>query len=339
MSVIETLRRLSRSDLADLLHVIDDETVCSDADDAATLAARAITGLRGLCGLSAEDDEERLERHLVRRVANGLRVDYDPAMDVDEITNRLRVHIQDLIVEDLRPFIQVAVCMGWADGTLKPEEIAVVDAALSRLKLLVRRRSELLALCSQPIRPQDLSEALEAAAADDQKAWSLLALGWAVALADLRTHPNEIRVFHELAALMGINEERADRLRDLVTRRFRDSLVISGVSPDGAAITPHALAKATMGAIMAAELDDYLQAKTGLKTLTLLLSSPVRVRDHRDSLVVLNDVLGRDGWVGAPTVLAGTLFLRRVGRDPTMQKLLVTVLLCLERESGRRRRS
>jgi tellurite resistance protein len=329
--LLDTLRTLSRSDLVDLLHVLVGHETFEETDGAESLARQTVAELRRLCALPASSDAE-LERYLMRRVANTLGVDYDPVMDVQEITARLRDFITDTIVEDLRPFIRVAVCMGWADGTLKPEEIAVVDAALSRLKLLVRRRSELLRLCRAPIRPGDLADELHAAAADDQKAWSLLALGWAVALADLRTHPQEVRAFHELAGYLGIPPERAERLRQLVTKRFRDTLEVSGVSADRPPSAPRALAKATMGAITAAELDDYLQAKVGLKALSLLLSSPVRVREHRDSLGMVNEVLGHHGWVGAPTLLAGTLFLRRVGPDPATRKLLVTVLLCLERQ-------
>jgi len=334
--LLDTLQTLSRSDLADLLHVLSGREAIAETDDARTLSGRVVAELRRHCELSDCGNAE-LERYVVRRVANGLGVDYDPAMDAPEITARLRDFITDTIVEDLQPFIQVAVCMGWADGVLEPEEIAVVDAALSRLKLLVRRRSELLALCSAPIRPGDLAGVLRAAAADDQKAWSLLALGWAVALADLRTHPQEIQAFRELAGYLGVSAERADRLRQLVTRRFRDTLEDSGVSPDHSLPrrSARALAKATMGAITAAELDDYLQEKVGLKALSLLLSSPVRVREQRDSLGMVSEVLGRDGWVGAPTVLAGTLFLRRVGPDPVAQKLLVAVLLCLERQRSR----
>lgn len=330
-TLLDTLHRLPRSDLADLLQMLDCGAPALSTEDATTLANRVLGELARLGGLEAAP-EAQLERHLLRQVANALGVDYDPAMDMAEITDRLRSFISDTIVEDLRPFIQVAVCMGWADGSLKPEEIAVLDAAMSRLKLLMRRRTELLQICSSPITPDELAPTLIALRGDDQKAWSLLAFGWGVALADLRTHPQEIAVFHRLAGFLGVSAERAEHLRDLVTRRFEDSF---GQPQDPAApsspVASRALARATMGAISAAELDSYLKAKTGLKTLSLLVSSPSRMRDKWSSLDVVEDVLGRDGWVGAPTLLAGTLFLRRVARDPVAQKLLVTTLLCVER--------
>ncbi|MDY0002125.1 MAG: hypothetical protein RBU30_12580 [Polyangia bacterium] len=329
-SILSTLRLLPRSDLAELIHVLDCGGRMDDTEDAATLATRVLWDLRRLLGLEAAP-EAQLERHLLRQVANALGVDYDPEMDASGLTDRLRGFISDTIVEDLRPFIQVAVCMGWADGCLKPEEIGVVDAALSRLKLLKRRRSELLQLCSSPLGPEDLANTLRALRGDEQKVWSLLAFGWGVALSDLRTHPLEIEVFHRLASYLGVDPSRADQLRLLVTRRFEDSFG----APQDPAVLPssasRALAKATMGAISAAELDSYLQVKTGLKALSLLVSSPLNVQEPQSSIDVVEDVLGRDGWVGAPTLLAGTLFLRRVARDPLAQKLLVTALLCLER--------
>lgn len=326
--LIDTMRRLSRSELADLLTMFSDQPALAETEDAATVCARLLDALRATLDLVGAADDV-LERHLVRRVATGLGVDYDRGMDSGSITRELKTFITDTIVYDLRPFIQVAVCMGWADGALRPEEIAVVDAALSRLKLLVPRRAELLGLCASPIRPDDLAAPLASISGDDQKAWSLLALAWAVAMADLTAHPAEVSAFHALAGHLGVTVERADRLRGLVTQRFQDGLAASsaGAAPRGAS---RALAKATLAAMHAADLDEYLHAATGLRTLSVLLSSPAPARPEAGSMGMLDSLLDRDGWVGAPTVLAGTLFLRRVGSDPELHRLLVVVLVCLE---------
>jgi tellurite resistance protein len=306
--LIATLRTLPRTDLVELLAVIADRVAVPDEDIDAALSDRVVEELFRLCGLPAVD-EALLERHLVSRLANGLCIDYDPAEDTADIATRLEQYISDCVVEDLRPFIQVSVCIGWADGRLAPEEIAVMDAALSRLKLLARRRAELLALCSRPITADQMKDVLEAIVGDDQKAWSVLALGWAVALADMKTLPAELETFRQLAAHLGVAPPRAEALRELVTRRFEDSLQDRPHTTRG--YQPGALAKATMAAITAAELDSYLHAATGLKSLSLMLDA--------------------ESWVGAPAVLAGALFLRRLGGDELAQKLLVVVLTCLER--------
>jgi tellurite resistance protein len=330
--LIATLRTLPRTDLVDLLTVITDRAVVSDEDIDAALCDRVVDELFRLCGLPAPDgapDEALLERHLVSRLANRLCIDYDPAEDTTTIAARLERYISDCVVEDLRPFIQVSVCIGWADGRLAPEEIAVMDAALSRLKLLARRRAELLALCSRPITADQMKDVLEAIVGDDQKAWSVLALGWAVALADMKTVPAELQTFRQLAAHLGVAPTRAEALRELVTRRFADSLQDRPHTTRG--YQPGALAKATMAAITAVELDSYLHAATGLKSLSLMLSSTVRVGEHRDSMAALDAMLDAESWVGAPAVLAGALFLRRLGGDELAGKLLVVVLTCLER--------
>jgi tellurite resistance protein len=327
--LLPTLRTLGRTDLVELLSVISGSASVKDEDSDARLGDRLVRELFDLCGLPPVD-EALLERHLVSRLANALRLDYDPAMSTTEITDRLVRHISDSVLEDLRPFIQVSVCIGWADGRLAPEEIAVMDAALSRLKLLSRRRSELLALCSRPILPDHLADVLEEISHDDQKAWSVLALGWAVALADMKTVPEEEETFHRLASLLGVDRSRAEALQDLVARRFHDSLDERPDSTTG--FQPRALAKATMAAITAAELDSYLQATTGLKSLALLLSSSFSViGGPRDSMVALDAMLDANNWVGAPAVLAGALFLRRLGGDELSQQLLVLVLTCIER--------
>ncbi len=327
--LIPTLRNLPRTDLVELLTVISGSTSVKEEDTRAALSDHLVKELFNLCGLPAVD-EALLERHLVTRLANGLRIDYDPAMSTAEISSRLECHISDSVVEDLRPFIQVAVCIGWADGRLTPEEIAVMDAALSRLKLLSRRRNELLALCAKPISPVHLTEVLGEIGKDDQKAWSVLALGWAVALADMKTVPAEVETFHQLAGLLGVDQSRAEALQELVTRRFHDSLDDRQETTGG--FQPRALAKATMAAITAAELDSYLQAATGLKSLSLILSSSFQVSSGpRDSMAALDAMLDADSWVGAPAVLAGALFLRRLGGDELSQQLLVLVLTCLER--------
>lgn len=327
--ILPTLRRLPRTDLIELLTVFSAGTVVSAEDKDSDLADRLVRDLFALFGLPPVD-EALLERHLVSRLANGLRIDYDPSMSTEKITERLEGYISDSVVEDLRPFIQVAVCIGWADGRLAPEEIAVMDAALSRLKLLSRRRSELLMLCSQPITPDHLKDVLADIGRDDQKAWSVLALGWAVALADMKTLPAEVETFHRLAELLGVDRTRAEALAELVTRRFQDSLDDRGGTATG--FQPRALAKATMAAITAAELDSYLHAVTGLKSLSLLLSSSYSVvGSPRDSMVALDAMLDADSWVGAPAILAGALFLRRLGGDELSQQLLVLVLTCVER--------
>ncbi|MFH2007172.1 MAG: hypothetical protein ABI333_11345 [bacterium] len=328
-TLIPTLRKLSRTDLTDLLLVITGKSLISEEASAQKLSSRLISELYRLCGLP-EGDEPLLERHMMSRLANDLRIDYDPSMETAAIATLLEQYISDSIVEDLRPFIQVAVCIGWADGMLAPEEIAVMDAALSRLRLLSRRRSELLNICTRKIEPEAIKDMLTVVGQDDQKAWSMLTLGWAVALSDMRTHPKEIEVFQQIAAYLGVGLERADALRELVTRRFKDSLDANAhAGSDGHA--PRALAKATMAAITAAELDSYLQAATGLKSLSLLLSSPVRLSDHGDSRTALDAMLRSDSWVGVPAALAGALFLRRLGGDELSQQLLAVVLTCLER--------
>jgi len=329
LPLIPTLRTLPRTDLVELLTVISGSTGVKEEDPDTALSGRLVSELFRLCGLPPVD-EALLERHVVSRLANGLRIDYDPAMSTADITDRLERYISDSVVEDLRPFIQVAVCIGWADGRLAPEEIAVMDAALSRLKLVARRRSELLALCAHPITPDHLDDVLAEIGNDDQKAWSVLALGWAVALADMKTVPAEVETFHRLAELLGVDRSRAEALQDLVARRFHDSLDDRAGATTG--FQPRALAKATMAAITAAELDSYLHAATGLKSLSLLLSSSFSViGGSRDSMVALDAMLDANSWVGAPAVLAGALFLRKLGGDELSQQLLVLVLTCIER--------
>jgi tellurite resistance protein len=329
VALIPTLRTLPRTDLVELLTVISGIASVKEEDSDIALASRLVSEVFRLCGLPA-GDEALLERHLVSRLANALHIDYDPAMGTADIAEKLERYISDSVVEDLRPFIQVAVCIGWADGRLAPEEIGVMDAALSRLKLLARRRSELLALCTKPITPDHLTDVLAEIGTDDQKAWSVLALGWAVALADMKTVPAEVETFHRLAELLGVDRPRAEALQELVTRRFHDSLDDRAGPATG--YQPRALAKATMAAITAAELDSYLQAATGLKSLSLMLSSSYSVAGGpRDSMAALDAMLSANSWVGAPAVLAGALFLRRLGGDELSQQLLVLVLTCIER--------
>ncbi len=331
--IIPTLRSLPRLDLLELLAVLCEPDSAREDETSEELADRLVSQLNRLLGIDPGDDA-LLERHVVSRLANGLKVDYDPTMSTAEIRLRLARQISDCVIEDLRPFVLVAVCVGWSDGRLSPEEIAVMDAALSRLKLLSRRRGELLALCAQPISAAQLSHVLTPIAGDDQKAWSVLALGWAVALADLETLPAEEETFFQLAAHLGVDRDRARALKELVARRFYDSLedrLGSGRGP-----RPRALAQATMAAITAAELDSYLRARTGLKSLSLILSSPCRLSaGDWDSTDALDAMLDSDSWVGAPAVLAGALFLRRLGGDELSQHLLVLALTCLERSPQR----
>ena len=330
--LVDTLRTLARSDLFDLLSIlVEGDTLVTEDEPTDHVAGWVVDELCHLLGL-AHPDPDLVERHLVSRLSNALGLNYPPGAAPEDMVHALETAIGDALVAEMRPFIQVAVCVGWADGRLSPEEIALVDAATTRLRLLKRRRTELLGLCNTRISSASLSALLAPLASDEQKAWALLAFGWAVALADLRTHPQEVRVFNELAAALTIAPEKAEVIRQLVGRRFRESLVFSGLAPDGTApMTGRAQAKATLAAIQAAELDQYLQAKTGLRTLSLLLAAPGALRSESEPAAQLASMIGPWGWLGANTLLAGTLFLRRLEGRPEDQRLLVILLTCLER--------
>lgn len=330
--LVDQLRTLPRADLFDLLSIlVEGETLVTEDEPTTNVAGWVVDELCRLLGL-AQCDPDLVERHLVSRLSNALGLNYPPGATPEEMVHALETAIGDALVAEMRPFIQVAVCVGWADGRLSPEEIALVDAATTRLRLLKRRRSELLALCNTRISSSALAALLAPVASDEQKAWSLLAFGWAVALADLRTDPQELAAFNDLAAALTIAPEKAEPIRQLVSRRFRDSLVFSGIEPDGKApMSSRSQAKATLAAIQAAELDQYLQAKTGLKTLSVLLAAPGGLRSDREPAAQLASMIGPWGWLGANTLLAGTLFLRRLEGRPDDQKLLVILLTCLER--------
>jgi hypothetical protein len=273
------------------------------------------------------DDLEGLERHIACRLANALRVDYSGSDDGEEILSCCYDRIADAVVEDMRPFIQVCVCMGWADGRLTADEIEIMDAALCQLKILRRRRHELLNLCRRRIKPVDLAQSLGAIAGDEQKVWSLLALAWAVALADRVTADKEVQAYHELARYVGVTQATADRVRNLVGRRFAQRIEAEDAGLE------EKIADAAQAAVSAAGLGHYLQAATGLKTLSLLLGCSM---DPGGRGLTRKTSGHKSDWILAPALIAGTLFLRSIRGSAEDHKLLLMALAVMEEIAGRK---
>lgn len=321
VAYLESLRRMVPSDLVDLLSALRGDVDMEAA--AMTSAALAERVLKEAARVSEYPggDPEGLERHIACRLANALRVDYSGSDDGDEILGRCYNRVADAVVDDMRPFIQVCVCMGWADGRLTADEIEIMDAALCQLRILRKRRHELLDLCRRPIKPVDLAKSLGQVAGDEQKTWSLLALAWSVALADRVTAKPEVEAYHELARYLGVSQATADRVRDRVTRRFSQRLDAAHADLD------EKIANAAQAAVAAAGLGHYLQAATGLKTLSLLLGCAMEPGGRGLPRCASGS---KSDWVLAPALIAGTLFLRSLKGNPEDHKLLLMALAVME---------
>jgi tellurite resistance protein len=275
-----------------------------------------------------------LNRHLVCRAANVLGLNYLSTMSADEIFALCRDEVARRLGEEMQPFIEVSVCMGWADGRLTTDEIEVLDAVLSQLRLLRRVKGRLLTLLSRPLEPTDLQPLLNDLAADESKAWMLLALGWAVAMADRVTTDEEVRAFNELASYLGVGSLHADQIRKLVEKRFCRLTTLQQKSGS-------VWQDAAQAAVAAAGLEEYLQAATGLQTLFLATGGATGIPDcdpAPPSRAETGDTGRRTGhrsdWILAPALVAGVLFLRGVARTADERLLLVALLVISEKSGG-----
>lgn len=316
--LLETLSNLRTVDLADILSVLRSRTEeVVFAKSSTQLALEVLEEAARVSGYRYKDIEG-LERHIVCRLANALTLDYESSMGTEEILHGCYKSIAKAVVEDMRPFIQVCVCMGWADGKISMEEIQIMDAALSQLHVLRPFRSQLLDLCRKKIEPSDLIEPLKKAAGDEQKTWALLGMGWATALADRVAAEPEIRVYHLLAGFLEVSSDTADRIRNLVTKRFEEKTASKRVASSFLDIA--------QTAVEAAGLDHYLQAATGLRTLSSVL--------NRRLEGVRADMGGhKSDWILAPALVAGTLFIRSLRERPGDSKLVLMALLMMEQDT------
>jgi tellurite resistance protein len=279
----------------------------------------ALSGFEAKAGVEQEERLEGLERHLATHAANLLGVDYGGEMSAREIFDLWLEEIAARIVSEMEPFVAVSVCMGWADGRLSPEEIEVLDRALSQLQLIRSHRSELLDLCKQPLAPSQLEDTLNALASDETRAWAVLALGWSIAMADRVTTDEEVRAHNELAAYLGVGSAHAAEIRSLVEKRFVTLTGDSGEAPGG---RWHDVAEA---AVTAAGLEHYLRAATGLQKISQTAKS--FAAKGRASTA-------HTDWILAPALVAGAVFLRGVGRSDADRRLLVALAALAELTGG-----
>ncbi len=178
--------------------------------------------------------------------------------DVSAWSDELDAALGRRVLSEIQPVLQVLNLMGWADGTLQPEELQVYDAVFSSLRVLRPFRKEIIAICTQSIPRATLMADLQAVTRHENRAEQILGFAWVVALIDEETHELEISTFNELAEMLGFSPEKREEIARRATLEFRRLRRSEPAMPISEA------------ALRASGVDSFVQRVAGLSFLPVL---------------------------------------------------------------------
>jgi uncharacterized tellurite resistance protein B-like protein len=329
--LFDDLLQMDVTELQDLLAVLAEQSHAGHGVHEPEALVGLIEGqLRALLHVDAAVDRAALERQVIGLVAGALDVKLDPTDPPGRQLDRLYEHISERVVAELAPLFRVAVSMGWADGDFTEDEMLVVSSGLRRVRLQAVHREALrrLSEAGQPS-PDEAAAGMEDLAESPDRRRALLSFAWAVALADGREDPGERALYDQLSQNLGVEPAEADRLRELVSARYREALEAMRAEEGGA---PDRSATAALGALIASGLEAYLVSATGVIGLSMIMGVPISLHGTA-SLTALPRGGPEDDVVGAPGLLAGSLLLRGLRERPALQKSLAIILACLDRRA------
>lgn len=340
--MFEDLLQMDVAELLDLLGVVSEQSHAGfGVHEPEALVGLIEDKLRDLLGVDAAVDRTELERQVIGLVAGSMELELEPADPPGRQLDRIYEHISERVVAELAPLFRVAVSMGWADGDFTADEMLVVSSGLRRVRLQAVHRDALRKLSEAgsagPASPAEAVAGISGVAQSPDRRRALLAFAWAVALADGREDPGEHALYKQLSENLDVDPAEADRLRELVTARYREGLAAAqseatrseeGSSPEAA----NRSTTAALGALIASGLEEYLVSATGVIGLSMVLG--VRISLHGTaSLTALPRPSAGEDVVGTPGLLAGSLLLRGLRTKPALQKSLAIVLACLDRRA------
>ena len=335
--MFDDLLQMDVAELQDLLGVLTEESYAGHGvHETEALVGLIEAKLRDLLGLDPAVERSELERQVIGLVAGSLELELDRADSPARQLDRLYEHISERVVAELAPLFRVAVSMGWADGEFTADEMLVVSSGLRRVRLQAVHRDALRKLSEAgQAGPASPAEAVAGISGEDQspdRRRALLAFAWAVALADGREDPGELALYVQLSENLGVDRDEAERLRELVTARYREGLAAMQ-SEEGTDSAPSDRgATAALGALVASGLEEFLVSATGVIGLSMILGVPISLHGTA-SLTALPRSAAGETVVGTPGLVAGSLLLRGLRKKPALQKSLAIILACLDRRA------
>ncbi|MBN2724522.1 MAG: TerB family tellurite resistance protein [Deltaproteobacteria bacterium] len=257
---LENISKLGRNELIYLLKIIAPEEVFSyRTATLESLQEMAFSSLGYLLEGTVVETQE-LELKFFSRLSDILEV--SPVYEQNEIWgNELFNKLGEKVLGELRPVLEVAQFMAWADGQFVTNEIAVFDVIFSQLKLLKRYKNQIVEMCLNQLPIATMKADLTPFRNQGAKAEMLLAFAWAIAMVDSETHETEIKAYDDLSEILGISDERRNDIRNRVTQNWkRHSTIISDKSKL---------------VIESSGIDDYIKHMIGLDVYSLFSKSNV----------------------------------------------------------------
>lgn len=140
--------------------------------------------------------------------------------DPEKWSEMLFCALGEMVLSELKPVLEVAKFMAWADGRFVSNELAVFDVIFSQLKLLRNYKKSIVDICMNPMPAATLKADLAPYRTNSTKSEMLLAFAWAIAMVDLETHETEIKAYDSLALMLDITDDLKQSVKDKVTKNW-----------------------------------------------------------------------------------------------------------------------
>ena len=131
---------------------------------------------------------------------------------LDQLRRWFASQAADIVARERRGAIHACIWMAHADREVATEEVELLGEIISHSELPPKVQEELQAAIDEPLEPEDIAQELTNPGLREL----MLAMTWELAQVDNRLGDDERTAHNELAEAFGVDDERAEAIRDAV---------------------------------------------------------------------------------------------------------------------------
>ncbi|MGM0597308.1 MAG: hypothetical protein ACQES9_09745 [Myxococcota bacterium] len=217
---LQKIEKLTRKELISLLKLLSQEEVFPFNTASKNDLVQLLYNSLGYLFKGEPVDPEELELIYLQKISKILDLENKPE-NPEKWSREIFSKLGQKILNELRPLLEIAHAMSWADGNFDTSELEVYDIIFSQLKLLKPFKTDIVNMCLRPLPAATLEADLKPISNYPEKAEFLLAFAWAIALVDNRTHQNEIATYNKIGKILGFDPGKRNSIRKEIERRWQ----------------------------------------------------------------------------------------------------------------------
>ncbi|MDA3864119.1 MAG: hypothetical protein PF689_09670 [Deltaproteobacteria bacterium] len=217
---LQKIEKLTRKELISLLKLLSQEEVFPFNTASKSDLVQLLYSSLGYLFKGEPVEPEELELIYMEKVSKVLELENKPE-DPEKWSREIFRKLGQKILNELRPLLEIAHVISWADGDFDKSELEVFDIIFSQLKLLKPFKTDIVNMCLRPLPAATLEADLKPVSNYPDKAEFLLAFAWAIALVDNSTHQNEIATYNKIGKILGFEPGKRNSIRKEIERRWQ----------------------------------------------------------------------------------------------------------------------